>query len=368
MELRDYLKVLTRNWAILLIVTIVAVGSGYLILSRQETRYTSDLAIIVNYQEQGTISSSDYFKYNNYYGNLIAQSFSDSLSGLMKNAGLVEAVFKRASISYEEKDIANPGKYFSPIPKSKNVTEVRFTADTASEAQALSSSLISLLTEKAKEFVQSQGEGSLELGVEGPVIEKGEIPLVLYLLLLAVVGCGFGIFLAFLLTYLRDEVSSVEEFEKILSTPLWADLSLHSGSEGDGVMVPLREKILAKFPQTEHREVRIGLISLRSLDSLRVCQQLASALRTKENIQTLDLTARSEAAALEELKKTDKHAASYRLIAMPSFDSLSFSHRVLSVMDAVILVADSRHTPRRSLLIVSSQLSLLSAPRGIVLI
>ncbi len=366
MELRDYLKVMSKNAILILIVTLVSLGAGYLLLSRQSAKYTSGMAIIVNYQEKGTASTSGYFKYNNYYGNLIAQSFNESISGLMKNAGLVQAVFEKASISYSDKELANAGKYFRPIPKSKNVTEVRFTADSAAEAQALSTSLITLLSEKAKEFVQSQGEGSLELGIEGPVIEKDKSQMALYLLLLGVVGFGFGIFLAFIVTYLRDEVASTEEFEQLLATRVWAEINTRSG-EQDGSMVPLREHILAQFPSSAHKDIRIGLVSLQSSFGLQVSRQLASALRTRENIRSLDFTERSETAALQELKDSDKQKNGYELIALPAFDSLSFSHQVLSQMDAVILVADAAHTPRQALRTAASQLQLLSCPTGIVL-
>lgn len=369
MEFRDYLALMKHRRYMILLMLVITLGAGALLIYIRPERYQSMVSIVTNYQEMQTAQTKkqneEYFKYNNYYGTLIAESFNESISGLLKNSGVVQAVFEEAQLKLEDKEIRNPGKYFRSTAKSNHVTEIIFYADSCDEANDLSNALIVTLQEKANDFVISQGEGKLELGIEGPVIEKMKIPWILYLVILALVGLGFGIGLVMLLHYLADEVGSVDELTAVLDLPLLGQYHGHNLADQDRhrqSSAMISDQLL--LSQKQHQTSLIGILGSDAKQAGDVLSLVHSELKQLVDTEISDLSNRSDT----KLADIKKHKAACKLVLLPQLFSQRQRSTLLDELDLLLIILPALGFKRDQLTDLKNLLAKLDVPKGLILV
>ncbi|HNT29637.1 MAG TPA: hypothetical protein PKL83_01665 [bacterium] len=373
MDIRMYLKVLYRHRIIVLFIMVTTLAAAAYWITRKPVTYSANLSVIVNYHEDDAERTGEYFGYNNYYGNLIAQSFNESMAGLLKNSGLVESVFTRAGIADDYAQLASPSKYFKPIPKSRHVTEIRFSDTNQDNLNILAAALIEVLDEKAISFVETEAEGKLSLGIEGPVFQENTPPIAIYLAIIAIIALGIGFGCAFFVYYLRDEIICPDEVASLLAAPVVSVATARNLTETNAfdenspVLIPLREHLIAQHPQHKH-PTRIGIIGYRLSGTEKIVSLLSLSLNQKQPTETLDLSHESEAQSLTNVEQAARDKATFIICHLPAFQSALFSHQLLAAMQGVVVVVDLARSNRRQLRTAAGQLALISAPKLVLVI
>lgn len=218
MKLKEYLRIMRRNLALLIIVTVLgsAAGLGYALL--RPTTYTSQTEMFA------TVSTS-----GDPYQMQMASSFlQERIQTYVDMAGsrpVLEPVIERLGLDMTPEQLDKQVSAFSD-PRTVLIT-VQATADTpqgaADLADAVASSLVTVID--GLENPGDRGTGQIELKVSNPAVPETHpdgLPLWMCVGIGLVVGAAIGLGLALLRTNLDGRLRSKEDLDAITSAPVLA--------------------------------------------------------------------------------------------------------------------------------------------------
>ncbi len=247
MEFRHLLKAIRKEIGLFLTVILIGLVIGGTWLLLQPQKFSSAISVVANYENVSTGAASNYFQYNNYYGTMVANSFSDSIPGLLKNTGVVKAIFDRANVDFTK--IQTPATFFTAVSKGKYVNEIRLSTQNQAQTEALSNTLITTLRQKADEFSQTSMEGKLQLGIDGPTINVEYPAYAIDAAVIVVFLLGLALLLVAMATYLKNETFEQREIESALSIKILSHVSNlhHLGDTPSLALLALHEQLVTRL-------------------------------------------------------------------------------------------------------------------------
>ncbi len=134
------------------------------------TKYSVSLSLTIN--RYGNQPSQDY-RYDNYYALKATEEFGDTVAGWFKTPEMTQAVYKKVGLNSWPQNLNTLSRRFSAAKISPNLVEVRFGAQSESEAKALADAVGQVVAEKTNLISDSSGQNiSFSATAGEPVIIK----------------------------------------------------------------------------------------------------------------------------------------------------------------------------------------------------
>lgn len=195
MELKEYLKIIKKNSKLIVIISIITGISAFLFSITQPLKYevSSSLSISKNKTQE-----TDDFKYDGYYALQAGEIITNSIEQWLKNPETVNAIYQKAEVAQDFKNIKSYAKKFTANKMSAQHIEVKFETDNKEDAEKISSAITEVIKSKVKNLEKnSEQELSFLVESEEPLIFESKSNAFLNLIIGLVSGLILGTFAVF---------------------------------------------------------------------------------------------------------------------------------------------------------------------------
>lgn len=252
MELRDYLRIIRRNWILIVaaVLTGILVAAGSSMLMR--ATYTSDTQLFVSIQNSGSAQELQQ-------GNTFSQARVQSYVKTATTPVVLQPAIDALGLDMSATDLAARVNATSDLNTVLINISVNDTSpvQAAAIAQAIAASLIDAI--EALERPKNGGSSPVNLSIVTPA-EAPTTPSApntkLNLLLGLVIGLALGVTAAILRTTLDNRVRGEADLRRVTSAPLLGGISF----DQDATRKPLLTQAAAQSPRAESfRQLRTNL-------------------------------------------------------------------------------------------------------------
>ena len=209
MDLRQYLKVIVRRYKVILLITILMIGTSLAMTSQQEVSYPATLFYTISLDDN---QQTEEFKYSNFYAEHAGLEFARTVSGWFDDPALEAKVFEKAEVNRD--DELTVLKKLLGFFSAKRVERQNISVSFSSSQDKMSHSLADSLTETLKERLISYNLGSssnYKIVLSSKWVEKKEPSYPMATVLSLFIGLIFGIFAVFIYEYLSGKISTLDE-------------------------------------------------------------------------------------------------------------------------------------------------------------
>ena len=196
MELKEYLKIIKKDSKLIIIISIVTAVSAFAFSIAQPIKYETSLSLsIIKDKTQIT----DDFKYDGYYAFQSSEIIADSIEQWLKSPEIVNAIYQKAEIKQDFKNIKSYTKKFTAQKMSPQYVEVKFKSKTTEEAKKVSMAVVEIINAKIEKLKKnSEQEISFLISSGDPVTVKSNPDAFLNLIIGLISGLALGVFVIFL--------------------------------------------------------------------------------------------------------------------------------------------------------------------------
>lgn len=204
MELRDYLKIITKSWSTVLAFTLafailVAVWSVM-----QPIKYEAGVTIVVNKPSTVPQRSADYFQYDKYYSIQASSLFADTLTAWLSSAGTAKEIFETANLPVPDVSLRKLGRIFKPRRQPPVTLTITVKDVDRARAEKLVKAAVAVLEERTAEARKNDDPDHYFALIAGPsVIAEVRQDILLNSLIGALAGLTIGTVAVFLREYLK---------------------------------------------------------------------------------------------------------------------------------------------------------------------
>ena len=195
MELKEYLKIIRRNSKIIITISVITAVSAFVFSVAQPIKYETSLSLFV---VKDKTQVTDDFKYDGYYALQAGEIITNSVEQWMKSPEVVNAIYQKANVKRDFKNIKSYTKKFTAHKMSPQLVEVKFKSKTEKEAEKISSATIKVINAKIEKLKEaSEQEVSFSVNNGDPVIVKNKPDAILNLIIGLISGLFVGVFFVF---------------------------------------------------------------------------------------------------------------------------------------------------------------------------
>lgn len=195
MELKEYIKIIKKNYKLVLAVAVITGLSAFLFSVAQPIKYEASLSLFVN---KDKTQETDDFKYDGYYALQAGEMIIGSIVEWLKSPEVVNSIYQKAEIEHNFKNIKSYTKKFTVKKMSAQYVEVKFKMNNKEDAEKISSAIVEVIKSKVKNLEEnSEQEVSFLVENEKPVIVESKPDALLNLIIGLVSGFTLGIFVVF---------------------------------------------------------------------------------------------------------------------------------------------------------------------------
>ena len=199
MELKEYLKIIRKDSKLIIVISIITAVSAFMFSVAQPIEYETSLSLTIVKDKTQT---TDDFKYDGYYALQSSEIMANSIEQWLKSPETVNAIYRRAQVDPEFKNIKSYTKKFIAKKMSPQYVEVRFKSSTTEEAKKISTATIEIINAKVEKLKESsEQEISFLVSSENPVIVESRTDVILNLIIGLISGMALGVFVVFLRRY-----------------------------------------------------------------------------------------------------------------------------------------------------------------------
>jgi len=200
MELKEYLKIIKKNSKLIIAISIITAVSAFAFSVVQPIKYETSLSLSIT--KNKTQKTND-FKYDGYYAFRTSEIIADSVEQWLKSPEAVNAIYQKAEVDLEFKNIKSYTKKIIAKKMSPQFVEVKFKSNTREEAEKISAATVEIINAKIEKLKKvSEQEISFFISSENPVIVEDRPNAVLNLIIGFISGLFLGMFFVFLRRYL----------------------------------------------------------------------------------------------------------------------------------------------------------------------
>ncbi|MFJ7748565.1 polysaccharide biosynthesis tyrosine autokinase [Arthrobacter sp. NPDC097144] len=252
MEIREYLRILRRNWLLTVGCVLIAVLTAALVSLIAKPTYTATTQLFVSIQNSGSVSELQQ-------GNTFTQARVQSYVKTAKTPAVLQPVIDELGLD------VSPAGLAEKVQASADLNTVLITVtasaaspvDAASLAQATGDSLVRVVGDL--EGTSQGGASPVKLSVITPAIAPSE-PASPNVKLNLAAGVFVGLILGLALTLLRSildqRVRNESDLRKVTDAPLLGGISYDKDAETK----PLLTQVAAQSPRAESfRQIRTNL-------------------------------------------------------------------------------------------------------------
>ena len=195
MELKQYLKIIRRNKKIIIAVAVLTALFSFIFSAVQPAKYETSLSLLIG---KNKTQETDDFKYDGYYALQAGEIMADSAEQWLKSPEVVNAVYQKAGISPDFRNIKSYAKKFTAKKMSPQYVEVKFNTSTRREAEKISLAIVEVINDKV-EMLEKNSEREISFSISGgnPVIAEDNPNIFLNLFIGFISGLALGVFAVF---------------------------------------------------------------------------------------------------------------------------------------------------------------------------
>jgi len=195
MEFKEYLKIIKQNIRLVLVVAVLTALFSFIFSVIQPVKHETSLSLLIG---KNKTQQTDDFKYDGYYALQASEIIADSIQQWIKSPEIVSAVYQKARIDSDFKNIKGYTKKFTAKKMSSQYVEVKFNAATEEGAEKISQAIVEVINNKV-EALEKNSEGEVAFFIESgePIIIKSKPDLLFNLFIGFISGLVLGVFAVF---------------------------------------------------------------------------------------------------------------------------------------------------------------------------
>lgn len=195
MELKDYLKIISQKFWILVVVTIIAGAATYLFSVMIPTSYdgVAYINVAVKSQNQG-----DYYQYDNYYSIQASSLFADTIALWLQDPANASQIYKEAGIDLSKYSLKNLQKLFQIKRKPPATVVITLNNSDKDKTEFLIARTINLVESQTKKWADEELVKNAEAVTSAPVVLEHKMPILLNTILGLIGGFILGLAVVFL--------------------------------------------------------------------------------------------------------------------------------------------------------------------------
>ncbi|MGB4779388.1 polysaccharide biosynthesis tyrosine autokinase [Microbacterium sp.] len=285
MELRDYIRILHKNWLILVVLTLAGAGAGTGYALTRTPQYQSSTQLYVSVRSEGA-ATGDLVQGTNF-----ARQIVTSYVDVVPSALVLEPVIDELDLDTTVPDLAARISAEAPL----NTVNITITVTDPDPAQA--AAIADAAADSLAEAVQTTLEPPTSAGAPSPVlltvVQPGAVPtspsspnLPLLITLGALLGLTLGLAIAVLRMVLDTRVRTLHDIEQVTDAPLLGGIAF----DPDAPKRPLIVHADPRSPRSESfRTLRTNLQFLNAEDGPRSFVVSSSAPAEGKSTTTANL-------------------------------------------------------------------------------
>ncbi len=203
MELREYSTIFKKNLPLLVILSVVLGGLGFLVSKNLPTTHTGSLTVYV--KRQATEASTDYYTFDGYYSQQAAEKFTETVVGFLKSKDILLASAKLADLPTDQGSLEQLESSIKIKQVAPQLVNLEVTKKEAEAAKKFCTALAQATTERINLLNQTGDKSiSVDLLNTEPLIEKNGPKVLLNTLVGSLVGLLLALLYVFLKKYFAD--------------------------------------------------------------------------------------------------------------------------------------------------------------------
>lgn len=198
MDLKEYFRVLGKNWIMMVVIIVLFVVAAVFWTARQPLTYSASASIDISRSENNP-SSVGYYQYDSYYTNLSANSISDNVVGWVSSPSIVSEIYKKAGLELPKGDLKSLGKIFTAKKKVSTapVIDISYTSDNPGQSSTLIDTAANVLKQKVEDYNKNADAGTFQVNTSSPVVIENPKPFSINIFIAAFAGLLISLAVAF---------------------------------------------------------------------------------------------------------------------------------------------------------------------------
>lgn len=200
MEVRDYINILKRNLALIIIATVIFAALALVMTLRQKTTYQSSISIAISSLQATKQSDLPYYQYDNYYATQVATTLSDNVVGWMSSPSMVAEIYQAAGYPLPSGNLRELGKIFTAKKKvaTATVIDIGYSSTDDQQSEKLMSATADVLKKQIESNNSANESAKFKADATTPVVIIAPKPYALNIVIAALVGLFISVGVAFL--------------------------------------------------------------------------------------------------------------------------------------------------------------------------
>lgn len=175
MDLKAYLRILGKNWIMIVVVIVVFIGATIYWTGRQPLTYSASASLDISRSEQKQ-SDVNYYQYDNYYNNLSANSISDNVVGWVSSPATIAEIYKKAGMDLPKGDLKSLSKIFTAKKKvaTAPIIDISYTSADADQSSNLINTATNVLKAKVEQYNNNADTKTFQVNLSSPVVIENQ--------------------------------------------------------------------------------------------------------------------------------------------------------------------------------------------------
>jgi len=200
MDLKEYFRLIRKNYKLIITVCIITGISTFLFSILRPVKYDVSQSLFISKSDSQETSD---FKFDGYYALEAADTLSDSIGEWLKSPEVVNDIYAKSGIDPSFKNIKSYSKKFQAKKLSAEFVEVKFESGNVNEANKIAGAIVEVVNSKTRSLKDaSNGEVSFSVSGNTPVIVENKLDALLNFVIGIISGLVLGIFIALSREYL----------------------------------------------------------------------------------------------------------------------------------------------------------------------
>jgi len=204
MELKDYVKIITkRSWILVAAIAIVMIGVYYY-TTKQVTTYDSSAYLYITVKSDKLVNA-DYYEYDNYYAQSANNLLADTMLAWLQDPSFVYQIFDSAKLSVPDVNISDISKLITTKKKPGGVVQITYNSPDKELSENVVKSAVNFAKIKTGEWVKSGMLNNVFVDSSNTVASVHKVDMLLNMLIALFSGIVLGLIFVFLTDYFSKE-------------------------------------------------------------------------------------------------------------------------------------------------------------------
>lgn len=206
MELRDYIKMITRAWPLILGITLAITALVVIWSVAQPVKYEASSTVVVTKPNTVPQRGANYYQYDKYYSIQASSLFADTLAAWLSSPDTAKEIYEKAGLPVPDVSLKKLSRIFKPRRQPPVTLNVTVKDQDRSKAERLVNAAVQVMNDRVTEQRQNDdADHYFNLMSGSTVVAAAKQDHLVNALLGLIGGLIVGLVIAFLREYLRQK-------------------------------------------------------------------------------------------------------------------------------------------------------------------